>query len=114
MPESTTAEIIQFPARPNAPELADPAAPAKAEPTEAEARLRRALISLNEAVTSQRAAVTAWRASLGDLSTATGRLGASLRGYQDSLGKLDTHVATLRTEAGKLEAWADNALAKEG
>ena len=114
MPDSATAEIIQFPARPSAPSMADPVAPAPAEPTEAQARLSRALIALNDAVTAQRAAVAAWRASLGELSTATGRLGASLRGYQHKLGQLDTQVATLRTEGVKLEAWADDVIAKRG
>jgi hypothetical protein len=101
MSESTTAEIIPFPSRPTAPE------------TSAEARLNRALAGLNEAVTTQRAAIAAWRAALGDLRTVTGRLGTSLRTYGDSLGHLDARVTTLRDEAVKLEAWADDALAKK-
>lgn len=114
MPESSTAEIIQFPSPPNAPMAATPLAPAKPEPTPAEARLARALAGLNDALTVQRAAVAAWKASLAELSPATGRLGASLRGYHDSLGQLDSRVTALRTEAVKLEAWADDVIAKEG
>jgi hypothetical protein len=113
MSESSTAEIIQFPSRPNTPS-ATSLEPARSEPTAEEARLARALAGLNDALTAQRAAVAAWRASLGALSTATGRLGASLRGYNDTLGQLDARVTTLRAEAVKLEAWADDAIAKEG
>ena len=85
----------------------------RSEPTPAEARLTRALAGLNNAVTAQRAAMTAWKAALGDLKTVTGRLGASLRSYNDSLGHLDARVNTLRTEAVKLEAWADDVIAKK-
>jgi hypothetical protein len=113
MSESTTAQIIMFPTRALASVMAAPVARAQTEPTEAEARLTRALIGLNEAVTAQRAAIAAWRSSLGDLSTATGRLGSSLRSYNDSLGQLDARVKTLRTEAVKLEAWADDVIARE-
>jgi hypothetical protein len=124
MPESTSAEIIPFRARQAAPAAADPAAQSPApqspatrsaaEPSPAEARLTRALAGLNNAVTTQRAAMAAWKAALGDLRTVTGRLGASLRTYNDSLGHLDARVNTLRAEAVKLEAWADDALAKKG
>jgi hypothetical protein len=104
MTESTTAQIIMFPTRVLASETAAPPA---------EARLSRALIGLNDAVTAQRAAIAAWKSSLGDLSAATGRLGSSLRSYNDSLGQLDARVKTLRTEAVKLEAWADDVIARE-
>ena len=113
MSESTTAQIILFPTRALASETAAAQTRKQTEPTEAEARLSRALIGLNEAVTAQRAAVAAWKSSLGELSTATGRLGSSLRSYNDSLGQLDARVKTLRTEAVKLEAWADGVLAHE-
>lgn len=113
MSESTTAQIIIFPTRALASEAAAPLARTHAEPCEAETRLSRALIGLNEAVTEQRTAIAAWKASLGDLSAATGRLGSSLRSYNDSLGQLDARVKTLRTEAVKLEAWADDVIARE-
>jgi hypothetical protein len=134
MPESVTAEIIPFPSRAVGPSesapvsgqpawtpplIANPLARAGGEstppgqPTAAEARLARALAGLNSAVNAQRAAMIAWKAALGDLKTVTGRLGASLRGYNDSLGHLDARVNTLRAEAVKLEAWADDALAKK-
>jgi small-conductance mechanosensitive channel len=113
MSESTTAQIIMFPTRALASETMVAVARPQPEPTEAEARLSRALIGLNEAVTAQRAAIAAWKTSLGDLSTATGRLGSSLRSYNDSLGQLDARVKTLRTEAVKLEAWADDVIASE-
>ena len=106
MTESTSGQIIPFPVR--------AITPAKREPTPEEARLTRALIGLNDAVNAQRVAITAWRAALGELKTVTGRLGASLRTYHDSLGHLDTRVASLRTEAVKLEAWADSVTAREG
>ena len=111
MAEPASAEIIHFPARAVAP---SPVASPKPEPTAAEARLNKALIGLNEAVIAQRGAMAAWRAALGDLRTVTGRLGSSLRGYHDSLGQLDAKVAQLRTEAVKLEAWADGVLAPKG
>jgi hypothetical protein len=101
--DSATAEIIQFPVRPNVPDLL---APSHTEHTEAEERLNRALASLNSALTAQRAAVGVWKSSISDLSTATGRLGASLRSYHDSLGQLDVRVSTLRAESLKLEARA--------
>ena len=113
MPESQTAEIIPFPARPVTPAAENPAVQAPAEPTPAEARLTRALAGLNNAVNTQRAAMAAWKAALGDLRTVTGRLGTSLRTYNESLGHLDARVNTLRAEAVKLEAWADDALAKK-
>lgn len=113
MSESTTAQIIIFPGRTLASETAAPVARTRSEPTEAEARLSRALVGLNEAVTAQRAAIAAWKSSLGDLSAATGRLGTSLRSYSDSLGQLDARVKTLRTEAVKLETWADDVIAKQ-
>lgn len=114
MPESATAEVIQFPVRASAPVATGHPGPAQAEPTQAEARLTRALIGLNNALEAQQAAVAAWKSSLGDLSMATGQLGVSLRRYHDSLGQLDAHVNSLRTEAVKLEAWADDVIAKEG
>ena len=133
MTESVTAEIIPFPSRAVAspepapasgqpawnpplaanPLAANPLPRAPGEPTPAEARLARALAGLNNAVNAQRAAMTAWKAALGDLKTVTGRLGASLRSYNDSLGHLDARVSTLRTEAVKLEAWADDAITRK-
>jgi len=109
MPES--AAIIPFPARPNPPSAV---VPSQTKPPPGEVRLAHALAGLNDAVTAQRAAVAAWKSSLSDLSSATGRLGASLRGYNDTLGKLDARVATLRGEAKKLEAWSDGVSFKEG
>ena len=110
MPESTTAEIIRFPVRAVVPPRAE-AEPGPADP--ANARLARALDNLNEALAGQRAAMAAWKTAIGDLRTVTRRLGTSLRGYNDSLGRLDTRVNTLREEAVKLEVWADEALAKK-
>jgi hypothetical protein len=114
MSESTTADIIMFPTRAAAPEAAAPLARTQNEPAAAETRLSRALSGLDAALTAQREAVAAWRSSLSDLSVATGRLGVSLRNYSDSLGQLDARVQRLGTEAVKLEAWADDVIAKEG
>ena len=86
MPDSATAEIIRFPMRAAVP-LRAPAAPVAADP--ANARLARALDNLNEALAGQRAAMAAWKTAIGDLRTVTRRLGTSLRGYNDSLGRLD-------------------------
>jgi hypothetical protein len=111
MSELSSAQIIPFPTR----ELpSDAVTDAPAEPSPAEARLNRALNGLNNALTAQRAAMAAWKSALGDLQTVTGRLGTSLRNYSDSLGHLDERVKTLRTEAVKLEAWADEAIEKKG
>ncbi len=106
MPESASAQIISFPARTMAPTVT-----VDVEPAQAEARLTRALNGLNNAVTAQRAAMNAWKSALGDLRTVTGRLGDSLRTYNETLGHLDARVQTLRTEAVKLEAWADGVIA---
>jgi hypothetical protein len=110
MPESATANIIPFPSPTVAPVQTE-SAPVEASP--AEARLSRALIGLNNAIIAQRAAMTAWKSALGDLRTVTGRLGSSLRSYHDSLGQLDSRATALRSEAVKLEAWADDALDKK-
>jgi hypothetical protein len=108
MADLASAEIIHFPVRAVAPSAGQTARP---EPTAAEIRLKDALIGLNNAVIAQRVAIEGWRAALGDLRKVTGQLGSSLRGYHDSLGDLNTRVAQLRTEAVKLEAWADGAVA---
>jgi hypothetical protein len=108
MPESATAEIIQFPARQTAPE------PAQAAVNPGEMRLLRALAELNNALTAQQVAVAAWKDSLGDLRSATSGLGDSMRNYNDRLTRLDDQVASLRTEAQKLETWADGVLASKG
>src|ERR1700722_4740679 len=112
MSESTTAEIIMFPTR--VPAAAAPLAPASGESTDGQARLSRALVGLNDAITMQRAAIAEWKSSLGELRAATGRPGTRPRGYHDSLGQLNARVSRLRTEAVKLEAWADDVIAKEG
>ena len=112
--ESATSQIIAFPAHTAAPEVSLQAAQASAKPRPEEARLTRALAGRNDAVTTQRAAMTAWKVALGDLRTITSRLGDSLRGYNDSLGHLDARVKTLCAGAVKLEAWADDALARKG
>lgn len=108
MSDSSSALIIPFPARaPSQP------APTPVVPTAAEARLANALDSLNNALAAQRLAMAAWRASLADLRAATSRLGGSLRGYSQTLDRLDARVRTVRTEAVKLEQWADGVLARE-
>jgi len=111
MSESTVAEIIPFPSRVAAPV---PATQTQAKPGPAEERLTRALIDLNNAVLAQRAAMTAWKSALGDLRTVTGRLGNTLRSYNDSLTHLDARVSTLRSETVKLEYWADGVLTRRG
>lgn len=111
MSEPASAEIIHFPVRVVTPQPAEIARP---EPTASEIRLHDALVGLNNAVIAQRAAIEAWREALGNLRTVTGQLGSSLRGYHDSLGRLNTRVGHLRTEAVKLEAWADEVVTSKG
>ena len=127
MPPSATAKIIVFPARTRsghtlsghtlpgqmATSILSTKPMDKAAVNPAEARLARALVQLNEAVTAQRTAMAAWQSSLGDLRTATRRLNTSLRGYDDTLSRLDARVATLRDEAAKLELWTGTALKTE-
>jgi hypothetical protein len=110
MTNSATAQIIPFPTQTASPVQA---AQPPAIPTPADVRLSRALTNLNNAVIAQREAIAAWKSALGDLRTVTKRLGGSLRTYSDSLGQLDARVTSLRTEAVKLEAWADGVLAKK-
>jgi hypothetical protein len=114
MTESATAEIIPFPSRSIEAATANAAAPSQPAAAVEDTRLTRALANLNDALTAQRAAVAAWKSSLGELGIVTGRLGATMRGYNESLGHLDGRVATLREEAVKLEAWADGAMTQKG
>lgn len=80
------------------------------EAQQAQARLARALQSLDAALTEQRSAIAAWRGALSDLRTTMHGLSNSVQTYRGSLATLDTKVANLRGEAGRLERWADNAL----
>ncbi len=127
MSASKNAEIIPFPARVptqahvkgglpgqiTAPQSARGAAPGAAQQSPDDARLAAALASLNEALDSQRTAMAAWASALGDLRDVTRRLGTSLVNYNERLSRLDGRVALLRTEAVRLERWADGVLARE-
>jgi hypothetical protein len=130
MTDSNAALIIPFPIHAVTRSHASQAAPARTTPDQTatldrtataangtqaspEARLARALTTLNDAMIAQRAAMTAWSAALGDLRGATKRLGSSLVTYQDRLGRLDERAAGLRAEAKKLEKWADGVLARD-
>jgi hypothetical protein len=97
-----TADIIPFPARPI------PAEPTPVEPTP-EARLARALASLNAALADQRAAVAAWREVLAELKATTIGLQGSLQRYRANLLTLGDSVSALHTKAQSLEQWADDA-----
>jgi hypothetical protein len=114
MSESATAEIIQFPSRMVALAAPDPVLAGFLAPSEAQVRLARALADLNTALISQRSAMVAWKSALGDLRTVSQRLGTSLRGYSDTLGRVNDRVGSLRTEAVELEAWADIAMSPKG
>jgi hypothetical protein len=111
MSEFSGAQIIPFPTRELPP---DAVTRIPTEPSQAEARLNRALNGLKNALAAQRAAMSAWKSALGDLQTVTGRLGANLRNHNDGVRRLDEGVKALRTEAVKLEGWADDALEKQG
>ncbi|MDR3538547.1 MAG: hypothetical protein P4L71_18775 [Acetobacteraceae bacterium] len=132
MSSPATAEIIPFPVR--RPEAADAPAieltgvdearvdvdvtrlegTADSEAQEAQARLVRALQSLDAALTEQRTAIAAWRGALSDLRATMQGLSNSVQTYRGSLATLDTKVTNLRGEAGRLERWADNALTIAG
>lgn len=94
-PAARTAVLIPFPARPK------PAAP---DPRE---RLALALASLNTALADQRSAIAGWRDVLGELKATTEGLDDSLQRYRANLRTLGHSVASLRTKAKALEAWAD-------
>lgn len=95
-----TAEIIPFPTR---------AKPAEPSP---EARLAKALDSLNAAMADQRAAVAAWRSVLGELKATTSGLDESLHRYRTNLRALSTSVSSLHAKTKSLEEWADSAVAE--
>jgi ABC-type transporter Mla subunit MlaD len=99
-----SAEIIPFPA----------AKPAEESGANGEARLRRALVALDEAVANQRAAVAEWRRSLAQLGDTMGGLRGSLTHYRGSLNRLEQQVGALHGQAVTLEQWADKAVASGG
>jgi hypothetical protein len=100
-PTPVSAEIIPFPSR----------QPAAVPAIDGQERLRRALLSLDEAVAGQRVAVAAWRSALADLGTVMSGLGESMQRYRGSLDKLGGRVAGLHAQAVQLERNADAALA---
>jgi len=113
MAQQAGAEIIPFQNRKPPGTISGPQALQGADPAaEAQARLVRALRSLDTALAEQRAAVSAWRGTLGQLRTAVHGLGTSVQSYRGSLETLDAKVASLRGEAQRLEQWADDALAR--
>jgi hypothetical protein len=100
--ETPTAIIIPFPARAAGP-VAGP-----------DARLARALASLEAALVQQRAALAGWRDVLKDLKSTTTTLDDNLRRYRVSLRSLGGSVNALHQKAKALEAWADRATEAEG
>ena len=107
MSEQSSATIIAFPRMKAVPTPPEPAA-------DPQARLQRALASLEQALAGQRAAVLAWQQSLGALRGSVHGLGTSFSAYHDRLGALAQDVDGLRREARKLETWADGVLARDG
>jgi chromosome segregation ATPase len=95
-----TAAILAFPVR------------AKPDPAAAQARLGRAMRSLNAALSDQKVAIATWRLALNDLKSSSNGLQDSLHRYRQTLNSLDGRLATLRAEAGKLERWADGGVAE--
>jgi uncharacterized coiled-coil protein SlyX len=81
------------------------------KPEDAQARLQRALDSLEQALAEQRRAVSDWRDALATLHGSVRGLGRSLGGYQASLGELAERVDGINRQARQLEAWADGVLA---
>ena len=105
MSDSTTAQIIQFPARPATPIDAV----AQGAPPD---RLTLALASLEAALAEQRAALAGWRDSMDQLRKSTAGLGLSLQRYQRTLGKLGEDVDRLKGQNQEMERWATQAIAK--
>lgn len=94
----TSAVVIPFPLRAAVPG------------TTPDARLARALASLDTALAAQREALAGWRDVLKDLKSATGTLDDSLQRYRASLRTLGNSVNGLHQKAKALEAWADQAM----
>jgi hypothetical protein len=74
-------------------------------------RLQTALLQLQAALDDQRRAVSEWRFAMAELGIGVAGLGHSMAGYQDALGNIDGKLNGLRTEALKLESWADGVVA---
>lgn len=112
------ATIIPFPGRassvPPAGPLRDRAPLVPPAPSPEQDRLRIALASLNAALADQREAMKAWRGAMGDLKASTAALEESLQRYRGNLRTLGNRVNALGDQARALEAWADQAVAKQG
>jgi hypothetical protein len=102
MSAQTSATIIAF------PQVKAPQPPA----ADAQARLQRALASLELALAEQQQALATWRASLGALHGSVQGLGESLGTLQGRLGSLGADVDGLNREARRTQAWADGVLAQ--
>jgi hypothetical protein len=107
--EVRTGTVIPFPKR-SVPAPATRRIPLiTACPLPEQERLRRALDSLNAALTEQRAALKAWRGAMGELKESTTALEDSLQRYRGNLRSLSNSVTSLREKARSLETWADQA-----
>lgn len=95
-----TADIIPFPTRKTA----------EISPGD---RLTQALTGLNVALAEQRAAIAAWRHSLTELRGVVNGVGEGLTTFQASLGRLETDVTALNSDAQAMEDWADAVLVQE-
>jgi len=84
--------------------------PAPATRTTDQERLRVALADLQTALTEQKKALSDWRFAMTELGIGVAGLGQALGSYQNSLADVEHHLGDLRTEAVKLESWADQAL----
>ncbi len=94
----STAEIIPFPAE-------------RMEQV-GRARLERSLDRLRAVLAEQAVAITAWRGQLDQLRDGVDTLGQSLGDYHAQLAAAKNDTDALNTEARRLEAWADDALAR--
>ncbi len=77
-----------------------------------QARLARALASLDAALLEQQSAMDAFRLALGDLDRAVSGLEAGLVRYGDELTCLNHDIDRLGIEARALESWAYEAVAR--
>jgi septal ring factor EnvC (AmiA/AmiB activator) len=106
-----SAQVIPF--RPRAARPAASATAPLASSAEGQERLTRALASLDLALAEQQAAMDQFRLALGDLDRAVSGLEAGLVRYGDELSTLNHDIDRLAIEARALEAWADDALARD-
>jgi len=87
--------------------------PTPVTPASEQQRLRRALVDLQTALAEQKRALNDWRFAMTELGVGVAGLGQALGSYQASMGEVETKLSGLKSEAVKLENWADGVLAQD-